>query len=62
MTRDYVEFAPLPKGWRFVTVPEVSVEEQIEILERIERKAKDPVVQKDIQHAIAMIRNNGSLR
>ncbi len=62
MTRDYSEYAPLPKGWRFVNVPEVSVEEQIEILERIERRAKDRIVQKDIQHTIAVIRNNGSLR
>lgn len=59
MTRDYAGSAPLPKGLRFVAVPEVSVEEQIEILERIEKKAKDPLVQKDIQQAIAAMRNNG---
>ncbi len=60
MTRQHPEPAPLPRGWRLVPVPEVSVEEQIEILERIERKAKDPAVLKDIQYAIAAMRNNGA--
>ncbi|MGE5580580.1 MAG: hypothetical protein ACM3WU_11150 [Bacillota bacterium] len=60
MTRDNGEPTPLPRGLRFVTVPEVSVEEQIEILERIEKRARDPVVQRDIHYAITLMRNNGS--
>lgn len=59
MPRVYGESIPLPRGWRFVALPEVSVAEQIEILERIERKAKDPVVLRDIRDTIAKYRGDG---
>ena len=60
MPKVYAEYAPLPRGWRFVALPEVSVAEQIEILERIERKTKDPVVLRDLRNAIAKYRGDGS--
>jgi len=62
MTTEYIEDASLPKGCRQVVVPEVSSREQIQILQRMEKKTSDPTVQRDIQATIAMIKKDRHAR